>query len=419
MRNLKFSTLHFYVACETVHPTSQRQAAGDTRCAGSFTWLDTSVRLTVRLPRRAAARRLAGTGLVALAVLLLPVSAAGQQGRGSISGTVTDSSGGAVTDATVTITNVGTQAAVTARTSDTGVYTAPSLAVGEYTVVAEKTGFKTAVATGITLQVDEGARVDLQVEPGEISERIEVRATTPLVNTSSATVGKVVENRRVTELPLNGRNALALMALVPSVKSNSGPTQSGFSDRGVALSAISINGGPGGINQYVLDGATNNQSYLADINVNPAVDAVEEFKVQTSTMSSEFGFTAGGVVNIVTKSGTNQFKGSLYDFVRNGRFDAKNAFATDKPQFEYNQGGGAIGGPIKLPRLYDGTNRSFFFFNFEGWNFWREQPTTQTVPTDAMRRGDFSNLRDASGRLIVLLRSDNDAGQPQWRWIHS
>ena len=182
-----------------------------------------------------------------------------------------------------------------------------------------------------------------------MSERIEVRAATPLVNTSSATVGKVIENRRVTELPLNGRNALALMALVPSVKSNSGPTQSGFSDRGVALSAISINGGPGGINQYILDGATNNQSYLADINVNPAVDAVEEFKVQTSTMSSEFGFTAGGVVNIVTKSGTNQFKGSLYDFVRNGRFDAKNAFATDKPQFEYNQGGGAIGGPIKLP----------------------------------------------------------------------
>ena len=233
---------------------------------------------------RPPARRLAGTGLVALAVLLLPLSAAGQQGRGNISGTVTDSSGGAVTDATVTITNVGTQAAVTARTSDTGVYTAPSLAVGDYIVVAEKAGFKTAVATGITLQVDEGARVDLQVEPGEISERIEVRAASPLVNTSSATVGKVIENRRVTELPLNGRNALAMMALVPSVKSNSGPTQSGFSDRGVALSAISINGGPGGINQYVLDGATNNQSYLADINVNgKPVKAVAQVSKQGFT----------------------------------------------------------------------------------------------------------------------------------------
>jgi Carboxypeptidase regulatory-like domain/TonB dependent receptor len=352
--------------------------------------------------RTATGCRLAGACLLALAALCLPPSAAAQQGRGSISGTVTDSSGGAVPDAAVTITNVGTQAAFSARTNDAGFYNAPSLPVGEYLVSAEKTGFKTAVVTGITLQVGEGARVDLKVELGAVSERIEVHATAPLVNTSSATVGKVIENRRVTELPLNGRNALALMALAPSVKSNSGPTQSGFSDRGVALSAISINGGPGGINQYILDGATNNQSYLADINVNPAVDAVEEFKVQTSTMSSEFGFTAGGVVNIVTKSGTNLFRGSLYDFVRDGHWDAKNAFATDKPTFEYNQGGGAIGGPIRLPRLYDGTNRSFFFFNFEGWNFKREQPTTQTVPTEAMRQGDFSNLRDASGRLIVI-----------------
>jgi hypothetical protein len=344
--------------------------------------------------------RLGGVALFTLLVVALPVAA--QQGRGSISGTVTDTSGAAVPDATVTITNVGTRATFVARTNNTGLYTAPSLPVGEYAVTAEKTGFKTAVSSGIVLQVDEGARVDLKVELGDVTERVEVRASAPLVNTSSATVGKVIENRRVTELPLNGRNALALMALAPSVRSNSGPTQSGFSDRGVALSAISINGGPTGINQYVLDGATNNQSYLADINVNPAVDAVEEFKVQTSIMSSEFGFTAGGVVNIVTKSGTNQFKGSLYDFVRHDRFDAKNAFASVKPQFDYNQGGGAIGGPIKLPVLYDGENRSFFFFNFEGWNFNREQPTTQTVPTEAMRRGDFSNLRDASGNLIVI-----------------
>jgi hypothetical protein len=349
-------------------------------------------------------RRTLGLCLASVALLaaLLPAAVAAQQGRGSISGTVTDASGAVVPDAAVTITNVGTQAAFAARTNQEGLYTAPSLPVGEYLVSAEKVGFKTAVVSGVTLQVGEGVRVDLKVELGEVAERVEVQAMPPLVDTSSPTVGKVIENRRVTELPLNGRNALALMALAPSVKSNSGPTQSGFSDRGVALSAISINGGPGGINQYVLDGATNNQSYLADINVNPAVDAVEEFKVQTSSMSSEFGFTAGGVVNIVTKSGTNLFKGSLYDFVRNGRFDAKNAFATDKPVFEYNTAGGAIGGPIKLPRLYDGTNRTFFFFNVEGWDFKREQPTTQTAPTEAMRRGDFSNLRDANGRLIVI-----------------
>ena len=340
-------------------------------------------------------------GSMALLVLALASPASGQ-GRGSISGTVTDASGAALPGATVTITNVRTDVTFVARTNEVGFYTAPSLPVGDYVVAAELAGFKTAIKRGLTLQVDEGARVDLSMELGEMTERVEVLGTAPLVNTSSATVGKVIENRRVTELPLNGRNALALMALAPSVKSNSGPTQSGFSDRGVALSAISINGGPGGINQYVLDGATNNQSYLADINVSPAVDAVEEFKVQSSSMSSEFGFTAGGVVNMVTKSGTNLFRGSLYDFVRNGRFDAKNAFATAKPEFDYNQGGGSIGGPIRIPRVYDGSNRSFFFFNVEGWNFSREQPTTQSVPTEAMRRGDFSNLRDANGSLIPI-----------------
>lgn len=348
-----------------------------------------------RQPRQRRTRVPCACCSLAVIVLLAASPLTAQQGRGSISGTVTDSTGALVPGVAVTITNVGTQAAFSARTNEAGLYAAPSLAVGQYVVAAEKSGFKTAVAAGIVLQVDQAARVDLQLEVGEVTERVEVQAATPLVDTRSATVGKVVENRRISELPLNGRNALALMLVAPSVKSNAGPTQSGFSDRGIALSAVSINGGPGGLNQYLLDGATNNQSFLADINVNPAVDAVEEFKVQTSTMSAEFGFTAGGVVNIVTKSGTNRFKGSLYDFVRNDRFDAKNAFATAKPQFEYNQYGGSLGGPVW-------KDRSFFFVNGEGWGFTRERPWTLTVPTEAMRRGDFSNLRDAGGNLIVL-----------------
>lgn len=339
----------------------------------------------------APSRALLLLGLLAAA----STPAAAQQGRGGIRGTVADTTGAAVSEAAVTVTNAATRASFTVTSNQEGLYSFPSLAVGEYVVTAEKAGFKTAIASGITLQVDQNARVDLKLEIGAVSEVVEVQAAAPLVDTSSATLGKVVENRRISELPLNGRNALALMLVAPSVKSNAGPTQSGFSDRGIALSAVSINGGPGGLNQYLLDGATNNQSYLADINVNPAVDAVEEFKVQSSTMSSEFGFTAGGVVNIVTKSGTNRFKGSLYDFLRDDRFDAKNAFATAKPRFDYNQFGGSLGGPIW-------KNRSFFFVNFEGWEFTRERPWTLTVPTEAMRRGDFSNLRDANGNLIVL-----------------
>ena len=125
------------------------------------------------------------------------------------------------------------------------------------------------------------------------------------MDTSSATVGKVVENRRIADLPLNGRNALALVMLTPGVKSQAGPTNSGFVDRGTALSAVSINGGPSSLNGFIIDGGNNNSAYLADINANPTVDAVQEFKVQSNVMSAEFGFTAGGVVNIVTKSGTN------------------------------------------------------------------------------------------------------------------
>ena len=348
---------------------------------------------------RRPVRLVPSLGRVAVFVLLGCAAAVAQQGRGSISGTITDPNGSAVPDATVTITNLATQATFTSRTTESGTYTAPSLVVGEYLVSVEKQGFKNAVASNITLQVDQAARVDLQLEVGALSERVEVTGVAPLVDTGSATVGKVIENRRVTELPLNGRNALALMTLAPSVKSNSGPTQSGFSDRGVALSAVSINGGPGGINQYILDGATNNQSYLADINVNPAVDAVEEFKVQTSTMSSEFGFTAGGVVNIVTKSGTNQFHGSLYDFVRDDRFDARNAFAATKGLFSYNQGGGAIGGPIYDTRAVQ-----------------RQQPVVLLLQRRGLelrpRAADHADGADRSGATRRLLEPAGRLGQP-------
>src|SRR3954470_10865819 len=246
----------------------------------------------------------------AVAVLFavaLPVAA--QQG---ILGNVTDASGGAVPGANVVIVNTGTNAVSQATTNNEGFFTAPSLPVGGYSVTVEKTGFKKSVRNGITLQVDQRAEVNFRLDIGETTEAIEVTGEAPLVDTSSATVGKVVENRRIADLPLNGRNALALVMLTPGVKSQAGPTNSGFVDRGTALSAVSINGGPRSLNSFIIDGGNNNSAYLADINVNPTVDAVQEFKVQSNVMSSEFGFTAGGVVNIVTKSGTNPPHGTLY-----------------------------------------------------------------------------------------------------------
>jgi hypothetical protein len=343
-----------------------------------------------------------GSLLALIALLMSTWPAAAQQGRGAMQGTITDQSGAAVADATVTVRNVGTNQPFTTTSNAEGFFSAPTLPVGSYEVVAERPGFKRAVRSGITLLVDQRAQVDVQLEVGGTAESVTVTAEAPLVDSGSATVGKVIENKRISELPLNGRNALALVLLTPGVKSQAGPTNSGFGDRGIALSAISINGGPSALNNFVLDGANNNQGYLADINANPTVDAIQEFKVQSNTMSAEYGFTAGGVVNVVTRSGTNELHGTVYHFLRNDKLDARNAFAVTRPPFRYNQFGGAVGGPIRLPKLYNGTDRSFFFYNYEEWRFVRSNQPIVTTPLPEWRRGDFSNLRDASGNVITI-----------------
>jgi hypothetical protein len=336
------------------------------------------------------------------ALLLSPAIVLGQQGRASMQGTITDQTGAAVTGAKVSVRNTGTNQTFETTTNAEGFFTAPTLPVGSYEVTIEQTGFKRAVRSGVTLQVDQRAQVDIALELGGIAESVTVTEEAPLVDTGSATVGKVIENKRISELPLNGRNALALVLLTPGVKSQAGPTNSGFADRGIALSAISINGGPSALNSFVLDGANNNQGFLADINANPTVDAIQEFKVQSNTMSAEYGFTAGGVVNVVTKSGTNEPHGTVYHFLRNDKLDARNAFAAERAPFRYNQFGGALGGPVYLPKIYNGTDRTFFFYNYEEWRFVRTTQPITTTPLPEWRLGDFSSLRDANGNLIRI-----------------
>ena len=342
-----------------------------------------------------------------LLVLALAFAAtlAAQQGRGSIQGTVKDSSGAIVSGARVTITNIDTNTTFTAQTSDEGYYSAPSLAVGNYSVNVEHTGFKRAVRTGITLQVDQRAQVDVVLELGAVAESVVVEAEAPLVDTGSASIGKVVENRRVVELPLNGRNALALTLLTPSVKSNAGSTNSGFGDRGIQLSSISINGGPNAMNGQLLDGGNNIQSYIGEVAINPGVDSVEEFKVQSGAMSAEFGFTGGGVINMVTKSGSNSFRGTLYEFFRNDKLDARNTFAATRPPFRYNQYGVSAGGPII-------RNRTFFFGNWEQYDYRRSESRIGTFPTALQRTGDFSDLLDSSGRLIPIYDPSTTRANP-------
>ena len=216
----------------------------------------------------------------------------------------------------------------------------------------------------------------------------------PPVESSNATVGKALENQRVTNLPLNGCSALALVVLTPNVRFSS--TQpAGFADRGVLVSAFSVNGGPTGRNYIAIDGATNINNRGADNNVNPAVDSIQEFKVESGTMSAEYGYTLGGVVNMVTKSGTNEFRGTAYWHLRNDALDARNTFSAVKPPIRYNQYGGSIGGPVV-------KNKSFFFYNYEQYNLRLSYTAIGTTPTDEQWSGNLLNLAAPNGRPIPV-----------------
>jgi hypothetical protein len=332
---------------------------------------------------------------VSLLLTLVAVPLAAQQGTGSISGLVTDPQNAVVAGARVELIQIETNAAFRTRSNEQGFYTAPGLAVGEYEIRAEMEGFKRAVRRGITLQVNQNAAVNLRLEVGQVVETVEVVGEAPLVDTGSATLGTVIENRRVRDLPLNGRNALALTLLNAGVISNAGPTNSGFGDRGIQISSLSINGSPSSMNAQMLDGNNNVLSYVGEVGVPPAVDAVEEFKVQSGTMSSEFGFTAGGAINLVTKSGTNDFHGTLYEFLRNDKLDARNTFATRRLPLRYNQFGGSLGGPVI-------KDRTFGFFNWEEYRLRSAAPRIASVPLEEWRNGDFSRLANANGTPVPI-----------------
>ncbi|MEZ5354602.1 MAG: TonB-dependent receptor [Bryobacteraceae bacterium] len=327
--------------------------------------------------------------------VLFCTSAFAQQGAGTISGTVTDQQDAVVAGANIQIRNTDTNAIFRASSNENGGFVAPGLAVGGYEITAEAPGFKKTVLSGITLQVNQTASINLRLEIGQVAESVEVTGESPLVNTSNATVGEVIENRRVRDLPLNGRGALALTLLTAGVVSNAGPTNSGFGDRGIQISSLSINGSPSSMNNQMLDGSNNILSYVGEVGIPPAVDAVEEFKVQSGTMSSEFGFTAGGTINLVTKSGTNRLHGSAYEFLRNDKFDARNTFAPTKLPLRYNQFGGTLGGPIR-------KDRTFGFFNYEKYLLRRSSPRIATVPIAEFRTGDFSKLATNAGVAIPV-----------------
>jgi len=347
----------------------------------------------------------------ALCLFFMTTQVAAQSPQGSIIGTVTDSQGSSVPGVEVVARNTGTNLTYRATTSQDGSYNMVALPIGGYEVSATLTGFKAFRRTGIRLEVSQRLRLDISLELGEVTELVEVKAEVSRVQTEDSNLGTVVENKRIAELPLNGRHVFNLVKVVAGVqpRDNNADGFAEVSNQG--FSQIRINGGPAYGNQFYLDGGVNSVPVHNEISVVPMADAVEEFKVETNALKAEYGQTAGGVVNVVTKSGTNELRGSLYEFLRNDALDARNAFATQpdprtgriKQVLRYNQFGGTVGGPVFIPKFYDGRNRTFWFFGYEQWRSRQTgNPQLNTVATQQQRDGDFSNTRTAAGALIPI-----------------
>jgi hypothetical protein len=354
-----------------------------------------------------------------LACFIFSATASGlaQSPQGTITGTVTDANGGVVAGATITALNPATNQKYTTTTSEDGVFALPALPIGIYEVQASAQGFSTAKQSNVTLEVAQRLRLDFKLQVGAVTTTVEVTAEVSRVQTESSSLGTVVERERIQNLPLNGRHVFNLVKLIPGVQPRNRAAD-GFAEvDNQSFSQISFNGGSVYSNQIFLDGGTNTVPVHNEISVVPMVDTVEEFKVQTNSLAAEYGQTSGGVISVVTRGGTNDYHGSLYEFFRNDALDARNAFLTtrdpitgrDKPILRYNQYGGTVGGPLPLPRfgeggpaLTSGKDRTFFFVGYERWNFRTANINRATVPTALERAGDFSNTRDGNGTLIPI-----------------
>jgi carboxypeptidase family protein/TonB-dependent receptor-like protein len=287
------------------------------------------------------------------------------QGFGKIVGSVSDKDGGAVPGARVTAVQTQTGTKTETLTNGSGDYVFPSLPPAGYSVTVEAQGFSALTDSNITLLADQSQTVNISLSVGTLSQSIEVSTATPQVDTTTGTISQVVTEKQVNELPLNGRNAAALTTLTPGVvQAPSGAADQGNTKTFPVAVTISANGARANQTSYLLDGGNNVDEYT---NVNapfPFPDALQEFSIQTSNYSAEYGQNAGAVVNVITKSGTGRYHGDLFEYVRNRIFNARNYFQTAVDPLKRNQFGGTIGGPVGLPQLWH-SDSSFFFFGIQ------------------------------------------------------
>src|SRR5262249_29403945 len=291
-------------------------------------------------------------------------------------------------------------------TNDLGEFTFTALAPGRYRLTLAHPGFKQFVQEPIEIRVQQFVTLNPKLEVGQESQSVEVTGQAVLLDAATSSVSQVVENRQVTELPLNGRNTLALVALTPGIRAQ-GQFQQNTATRSFAgWGNFSSNGGVSDANEVLVDGAAVTMFLVNAPSLIPPVDATQEFRVQTNNYSAEFGRSAGAVVNIGVKSGTNQLHGSVYEFLRNERFDSNDFFLNragqQRPKLTFNQFGFSAGGPVLIPKVHDGRDRTFFFGNFEGFRQRLAKPITTTVPTAAQLAGDFSQTLNSAGQLVVI-----------------
>jgi len=335
-----------------------------------------------------------------MAVLFLAcctLTAFGQTAQ--VTGRVNDPNGDVVPNTKVAATNTDTGLRRETASNTEGYYTIPLLPPGNYQITVQKEGFRPISRSGITLQVEQVARLDFKLELGAASETVNITTDAPLLERESGAKGQVIDNQEILDLPLNGRNFADLALLTPGVVD----LPEGLANSG----STSINGGRADGVNYQVDGMNNRNIRTGSPVSQPSVDAVQEFKVQTSAYAADFGTVGSGLINVVLKGGTNHLRGSLYNFARNDIFDARNFFDADKRKLRRNQFGGTIGGPVTLPaRLfgplaYRGQDRTFFFFSFEGLAERRGDTRLASVPTLAQRAGDFSSLLQGARKIYL------------------
>jgi hypothetical protein len=345
-------------------------------------------------------KRLCSILVVAIAALLFSPAVWGQA-TGSFSGTVTDKSGSPVSGSTVTVTSQGTGAVREATTDEAGHYIVNLLPVSVYTIRVEYKGFQPVETKDVKLQVDEQRELDFALSPASVSTSVEVVASEVAVETTNPSLGQVITSQQVAQLPLNGRDFVQLATLTPGTTQETNPNSfftSGASSEVAARGSFSLSVGGSRANStdWLLDGTDNNELTAGGIGILSSIDSIQEFKVLTYNYSAEYGTRAGPAVLVTTKSGTNNFHGSVFEFLRNTALDAKSYFATTTEKFNLNQFGGTLGGPIR-------KNNTFFFIDGEQKDQLHGIPFQGLVPTAAMRTGDFSadNFGNSVGQIVV------------------